>query len=159
MAVESYTILIHFLTPRSTAFETQTNKQTNSVAFSPQANYTDRETTSCRRSKCKVLLIDGVAWSAQRIPTAVNLGFLVQSCYFSTQVALQLSSRGWVDPVPEPLLLRSSAGNRTRVLWICSQELWPLDHRGGRWSYYPLENNYITQRYFLPYPEQTCLIY
>jgi hypothetical protein len=21
--------------------------------------------------------------------------------------------------------------NRTRDLWICSQELWPLDHRGG----------------------------
>jgi hypothetical protein len=25
-----------------------------------------------------------------------------------------------------------SAVNRTRNLWICSQELWPLDHRGGR---------------------------
>jgi hypothetical protein len=38
-----------------------------------------------------------------------------------------------VDPVPDPLLLRKSgsAGNRTRVLWICSQKLWPLDHRGG----------------------------
>jgi hypothetical protein len=36
-----------------------------------------------------------------------------------------------VDPVPDPLLLRKSgrAGNRTRDLWICSQELWPLDHR------------------------------
>jgi hypothetical protein len=34
-----------------------------------------------------------------------------------------------VDPVPDPLLF--SALNRTRVLWICSQELWPLDHRGG----------------------------
>jgi hypothetical protein len=31
-----------------------------------------------------------------------------------------------VDPVPDPLLLRKSgsAGNRTRDLWICSQELW-----------------------------------
>jgi hypothetical protein len=40
-----------------------------------------------------------------------------------------------VDPVPDPLLLRKSdsAGNRTRDLWICSQELWPLDHRGGLW--------------------------
>jgi hypothetical protein len=38
-----------------------------------------------------------------------------------------------VDAVPDPLLLRKSgnAGNRTRDLWICSQELWPLDHRGG----------------------------
>jgi hypothetical protein len=70
--------------------------------------------------------------SAQRIPTTVNLGFLDRSSYFSIQVAPQLSSRGWVGPVPDPLLLRKfgSAGNRTRDLWICSQELWPLDHRG-----------------------------
>jgi hypothetical protein len=35
--------------------------------------------------------------------------------------------------VPDPLLLRKSvsAGNRTRDLWICSQELCPLDRRGG----------------------------
>jgi hypothetical protein len=38
-----------------------------------------------------------------------------------------------VDPIPDPLLLRKSGstGNRTRDLWICSQKLWPLDHRGG----------------------------
>jgi hypothetical protein len=38
-----------------------------------------------------------------------------------------------VDPVPDPLLLRKSvsAGNRTRDLWVSSQELRPLDHRGG----------------------------
>jgi hypothetical protein len=38
-----------------------------------------------------------------------------------------------VDPVSYPLLLRKSgsAGNRTRDLWICGQELLPLDHRGG----------------------------
>jgi hypothetical protein len=41
-----------------------------------------------------------------------------------------------VDPVPDPLLLRKSgsAGDRTRDLCICSQRLWPLDHRGGRLS-------------------------
>jgi hypothetical protein len=39
-----------------------------------------------------------------------------------------------VDPVPDPLLLRKSGSsrNRTRDLWICSQELWQLDYRGGR---------------------------
>jgi hypothetical protein len=39
-----------------------------------------------------------------------------------------------VDPVPDPLLLRKfgSAGNRTRDLWTCGQELWPLGHRDGR---------------------------
>jgi hypothetical protein len=38
-----------------------------------------------------------------------------------------------VDPVPDPLLLGKSGsdGNRTRVLWTCSQELRPLDHRAG----------------------------
>jgi hypothetical protein len=36
--------------------------------------------------------------------------------YFFFQVAPQLYSRGWVEPVPDPLLLRkcSSAANRTR---------------------------------------------
>jgi hypothetical protein len=35
---------------------------------------------------------------------------------------------------PDPILLRKSGspGYRTGNLWICSQELWPLDHRGGR---------------------------
>ena len=48
------------------------------------------------------------------------------------QVAPQLTSQGWVHPVPDPLPLRKSgsAGNRTRDLCICSQKLWPLDHRG-----------------------------
>jgi hypothetical protein len=43
----------------------------------------------------------------------------------SIQVVPQLSSRGWVDPVPDSLLLKKlgSAGNRTRDLWYCSQEL------------------------------------
>jgi hypothetical protein len=36
------------------------------------------------------------------------LGFLDRSCYFVFQVAPQLYSRGWVDPVPDPLLLRKS---------------------------------------------------
>jgi hypothetical protein len=47
-----------------------------------------------------------------------------------------------VDPVPDPLLLRKSgsAGNRIRNLRICSQELWPLDHRGGPDLPLPYEN-------------------
>jgi hypothetical protein len=44
--------------------------------FSPQANYTDRVATACRRNSCQLLRLEGVTWSAQRIPTAVNLGFL-----------------------------------------------------------------------------------
>jgi hypothetical protein len=45
------------------------------------------------------------------------LGSLDRSPYFFFLVAAQLYSRGWVDPVPDPLLLRKcgSAGNRTRT--------------------------------------------
>jgi hypothetical protein len=45
------------------------------------------------------------------------LGFLDRSRYFFFQAAPQLYSRGWVDPVPDPLLFRKSdsAGNRTRT--------------------------------------------
>jgi hypothetical protein len=44
------------------------------------------------------------------------LGFLDRSRYYFFQVATELYSRGWVDPVSNPLLLRKrgSAGNRTR---------------------------------------------
>jgi hypothetical protein len=67
------------------------------------------------------------------------LGFLVQSRYFFFQVAPQLYSRGWVDPVPDPLLFFLVVpGNRTRDLRICSQELLPLDHRGGHIQKYIL---------------------
>jgi hypothetical protein len=31
------------------------------------------------------------------------------------------------DPVPDPLLLRRQESKLD--IWICSQELWPLDHR------------------------------
>jgi hypothetical protein len=49
-------------------------------------------------------------------PSVVNFGFLDQSRYF-LEIASQLSSRGWVDPVPDPLLLRKSGstGNQTQI--------------------------------------------
>jgi hypothetical protein len=45
------------------------------------------------------------------------LWFLEMSRYFFFQVAPQLYSRGWMDPVPDPRLLRESgrAGNRPRA--------------------------------------------
>jgi hypothetical protein len=48
-------------------------------------------------------------------PCGRILGFLDLSRYFSFQVAPQLYSRGWVDPVPDPIIFRKSgsAGNRT----------------------------------------------
>jgi hypothetical protein len=100
-------------------------KKTKLRGLSTQANYTDRATAACRRSYCKLLRIESVAWSAQRVPKAVNLGFLDRSRNFSVQTVPQLSSRGWVHPIPDTLFLRKagSAGNRTRDLWFCSQEL------------------------------------
>jgi hypothetical protein len=66
-------------------------------------------------------------------PTAVNLSFLDRSRYFSYKQLLIYPHKCWVDPVPDPLLLRKrgSVGSRTRDLWVSSQELYPLDHRGG----------------------------
>jgi hypothetical protein len=47
----------------------------------------------------------------------LTLGFLDRSHYFFFKVAPQLYLRDWVDPVPDPLLLRKygSAGNPTRT--------------------------------------------
>jgi hypothetical protein len=69
---------------------------------------------------------DGSLWPYSRFSRQEPLLFY--------QVAPQLYSRGWVDPVPDPLLIffwwcrESNPGLR-----ICSQELCPLDHRGGQW--------------------------
>jgi hypothetical protein len=48
-------------------------KKTKLRGRSPQENYTDQATATCRRSYCQPLRVEGVEWSAQRIPTAVNL--------------------------------------------------------------------------------------
>jgi hypothetical protein len=70
-------------------------------------------------------------------PYGSILGFLDRSRYYFFQVAPQYYLRGWVDPVPDLLLFFLIApGNRTRDLRICSQELWPLDHRGGQAEIY-----------------------
>jgi hypothetical protein len=49
-------------------------KQTHSVAFSSQANYTDREADTCRRS-ANFCGSKGMTWSAHRVPTAINPSF------------------------------------------------------------------------------------
>jgi hypothetical protein len=61
------------------------------------------------------------------------LGFLDRSRYYFFQVAPQLYSRGWVDPVPDPLLFRKSdsAGNRTCTSGSVARNSPPHD-RGGR---------------------------
>jgi hypothetical protein len=65
------------------------------------------------------------------------LGFIDSSRYFFFQVAPQLYSRGWVDPVPGPPLLRNSgsAGNepgpldlKPGTLTTKSSLLWAHEH-------------------------------
>jgi hypothetical protein len=70
-------------------------------------------------------------------PNSSILGFLDRSCYYFFQEGPQLYSWGWVDPIPDSLLLRKSGstGIQTQNLWICSQELWPLEHRRGPWMH------------------------
>jgi hypothetical protein len=59
-------------------------KQTISMALTPQANYTDSATTTCRRNLVPTFVDRGVS-RGQRggSPTVVNLSFLDQSRYFS----------------------------------------------------------------------------
>jgi hypothetical protein len=54
---------------------THTKTKTEFRGRSPQTKYTDRATSACRRSWCQLMRIEGVAWSAQRTPTAVFSDF------------------------------------------------------------------------------------
>jgi hypothetical protein len=73
------------------------------------------------------------------------LGILDRSLYFFFQVAPQLYSRGRVDPVLDPLLLRKtgSSRNRTRASGSVAKNS-DLDHIGG---HFLLHNIYIFSSY------------
>jgi hypothetical protein len=61
----------------------KTNKKTNSVALSPQANYTDWSTATCRRNLLPTFVNRGVSRGERDgSPTVVNLSFLDRSRYF-----------------------------------------------------------------------------
>jgi hypothetical protein len=58
------------------------NNQTNSVALSPRANYTDWSTATCRRNLVSIFVDRGVSRGQRgRSPTVVNLSFLDRSRY------------------------------------------------------------------------------
>jgi hypothetical protein len=77
---------------------------------------TVRATAACQRSDCQLLLKKRVQRGQRDGSLRRILGFLDRSRYFFFQVSPQLYSRGWVDPVPDPLFSFSgSAGNRTRA--------------------------------------------
>jgi hypothetical protein len=74
------------------------------------------------------------------------LDSLEQSCYFFFQAAPQLYSLGWVDPVPDPLLLRKSgsAGNRTQTSGSVARN---SDHKTTEAVYFLLHNIYKFSSY------------
>ena len=50
------------------------------------------------------MTVQAALWLVQRLSLNLHFSFLTGFRYFSYQVATQLSSRGWVDPVPDPIL-------------------------------------------------------
>jgi hypothetical protein len=83
--------------------ETQLQKQTNSVACGPQANYSDWATATGRRNIVPTFVDRGLSrGQCGRSPTAVNLSFVDRSRYFSFQVAPHLSSQGLSGPRSRP---------------------------------------------------------
>ena len=55
-------------------------------------------------SDCYQIAVHGALWLAKRYPSTLISDFLTGFRHFSYQVAVQLSSRGLVDPVPENFL-------------------------------------------------------
>jgi hypothetical protein len=96
--------------------------------LSLRANYADRGTAACSAKLVPTFADRGCCVVSATNSHSRILGFLNRIRYYFFQVA-ELYSRGWVDPVLDPLLIRKSGstGNRTWDLWICSQELWSLD--------------------------------
>ena len=73
------------------------SKKIKSVALQLQRVKTDW-------SGCCQMAVQGNLWLAKHYPSTLISVFLTGFRYFSYQIATQLSSRGWVDPVPDPIL-------------------------------------------------------
>jgi hypothetical protein len=68
----------------SSLYTVAQTKQTNSVAFSPQANYTEWATATGQQILVPTFVDKGVLHGqCGRTPTVANLSFIDQSCYFS----------------------------------------------------------------------------
>jgi hypothetical protein len=79
------------------------NKQTNSVAFRQQANYTDWATATGQRILVPTFVDRGMSLGQRGgTSTAVNLSFLDRSLYFFFQVAPHLSSQELSGPRSRP---------------------------------------------------------
>ena len=56
------------------------------------------------------MAVQGALWLAKRYPSTIISVFLTGFRHFSYQSATQLASRGWVDPVPDPIVLAKFLG-------------------------------------------------
>ena len=56
------------------------------------------------RSGCCQMAVQGALWLSKRLFLNLNFSFLNRILLLLIQVATQLSSRGWVGPVPDPIL-------------------------------------------------------
>jgi hypothetical protein len=95
----------------------QANKQNKLHGLSSRTNYTERSDRLLSAKLVPTFADRGCRVVSATDPYCRIVGFLDRSSYFFFQVAPHLYSRGWVDPVPDPLFLRKSgnAGNRTRT--------------------------------------------
>jgi hypothetical protein len=97
----------------------QQQKQTNSLALSPQAKYTDRAAAIYWRN---------VVWSAQRVPTAVKLSFLNRRCYHTSsssviKIWFRRKLRGdWI------LVMHATNRSRTFCPLASCQKMWRLEY-------------------------------
>jgi hypothetical protein len=76
------------------AKKAKTKRKLNSVAVVRKRTIPTQRPPLVGEVSANLLRVEGVGWSAQRNPTAVNLGFLHRNSYFFIQIAPQLSSRG-----------------------------------------------------------------
>ena len=56
------------------------------------------------------MVVQGALWLAKRLSLNLISVLLTEFRYFLYQVATQLSSRGWVDPFLDPILLETFLG-------------------------------------------------
>jgi hypothetical protein len=80
---------------------------------------------------CQLLRIEGcrVVSAADPLRSLISV-FWTGAATFLSSSALFYPHKGWVDPIPDPLLSRTfgSAGNWTQNLWVSSQGVWRLQY-------------------------------
>ena len=96
------------------------------------------------------MAVQGALWLAKRLSLKLNFSFLNRTSLLLIQVATQLSSRGWVHPVPDPVLpekfLGYSRDSYPGPLGLQSDVLTTIPNRWSRrvlyFKLYRLNQNY-----------------